>query len=339
MYDGLGDLNMRNKIPFRQNDWVKTDDGWSITFDCPVVYHGDIPFLEVEAVQNETVTLNGKVLMDKKEGLFHIPLDQLMRAAGNELHITGDPAAVSILLVPKSHFYLHENGEPSLACMTRSVPDDGTILVNGTIKDPHEGDGLRYTLYAADGLVCDQVEVDASIQDPVSLYTGVPVLWNGVKDPEMYYISAQLIRRGCIQDEVGIPCGVRSFSVNEKGEFLLNDELYPLRIKVIDVRVDLAQLQIWKSEGITAIYNRCDRQDPAFLQLCDYLGLVVFEQIRHMDSQLNQGGSHPSLCFWVVSEEDAGELQALRMKDLTRLTVMEQDLTDQDGTLFIKMEF
>lgn len=331
---------MRNRIPFKKDGWMKTEDGWTITFACPVVYHGDIPFLEVEASDKETVTLNGKVLIDHKEGLFHVPMDKVMKAADNQLTVTGNPAAVTILLVPKSHFYLHENGEPSLDCMTRSLPDEGTILVSGSIKDPVEGDGLRYTLYAADGLVCDQVEVDASNQDPVSLYTGKPVFWNGVRDSRMYYISAQLIRRGRIQDEVGIPCGLRSFSLDVQGRFLLNGTEYPLRMATVDERIGLESLKVMKEQGVTAIYHRAADSHPAFYTWCDYLGLIVLERIDPLSFHTSRVANHPSICLWVAPSGTDGEtMQSLRMKDLTRLTISEDDIKNENGDVKISMKF
>jgi Beta-galactosidase/beta-glucuronidase len=54
-------------------------------------------------------------------------------------------------------------------------------------------------------------------------------LWNGVKDPYLYTVTAELIQNNGVCDEISARFGCRSFSVDPNKGFFLNGESYPLR--------------------------------------------------------------------------------------------------------------
>ncbi len=80
-------------------------------------------------------------------------------------------------------------------------------------------------------------------------------LWNGVKDPYLYSLTAQLCRGQDVLDEVTVSCGIRTFSFDANKGFFLNGVSYPLR--------GVSRHQDWKGIG-NAISRKQMEQDMQY---------------------------------------------------------------------------
>ena len=325
---------MRNRVTFKKSDWQEADGSWNLSFACPVVYAGDLPFLEIEAAQPVSVKFNGSCLVEKRSGLLRIPVDRLMKAADNELEVIGDVEGISLLLVPKSHFYVPENGEPLIRARTRSLAEEGTVMASGTVKDAAAGDRLKFTLYDPEGCLVDQVEVDARNGEPVALYVNRPRLWQANEPADLYYLSAQLIRAGKIRDEAGIPCGLRSFGVDADGSFTLNGCRTALFVREVDRQLNKDELNELKKSGVNCLYLKVHQNDPLFYTRCDASGIVLLEKLEDASLQVALASDHPSVCFWVADDEKYPEMA---MIDPTRLVLPESQIRIDQGRLDMKM--
>jgi beta-galactosidase len=93
---------------------------------------------------------------------------------------------------------------------------------------------LRVTLRDAEGRIVAErsqpvrlAASEASITS-LSLLVPKPHLWQGVQDPYLYRLSAELLVDAAVTDAVELPLGLRQFKVDPERGFLLNGQPYPL---------------------------------------------------------------------------------------------------------------
>lgn len=159
-----------------------------------------------------------------------------------------------------------------------------------------------------------------------------PHLWNGVPDPYLYTVTAQLLRDGKLLDQVEQHIGFRSYRVDPKTGFWLNGKPYRLHgvnrhqdrldkgwaISDADHRQDA---QIIAELGCNAVRLAHYQHSQTFYDLCDQRGLIVWAELPlidkmepdnsalrvNLDQQLTelitQSFNHPSICFWSLFNE------------------------------------
>lgn len=154
-------------------------------------------------------------------------------------------------------------------------------------------------------------------------------LWNGVADPHLYRVEAELVADGNVCDRASAEVGFRYFSVDAKKGFYLNGKPYPLRgvsrhqdrpvkgnaISKADHEQDIALI---KEIGANTIRLAHYQHDDYFYSLCDKYGMVVWAEVpyisRHMNGAddnikqqmkelIGQQYNHTCICFWGVSNE------------------------------------
>ncbi len=154
-------------------------------------------------------------------------------------------------------------------------------------------------------------------------------LWNGVVDPYLYTVRAELTAGGTVVDAIEQRVGFRAFSFDPKKGFFLNGKSYPLRgvsrhqdrpnkgnaLSRADHEEDMA---IIKEIGANTIRLAHYQHDDYFYDLCDKAGMIVWAEIpyisRHMpDANDNatqqmrelicQQYNHPCIVTWGVSNE------------------------------------
>ena len=154
-------------------------------------------------------------------------------------------------------------------------------------------------------------------------------LWNGLKDPYLYQLNAELLHAGQRVDYQEISFGCRTFSFDKDRGFLLNGESYPLRGvsrhqdrkgvgNAITKEMMREDMDIIKEIGANTIRLAHYQHDQYFYELCDKEGIVVWAEIpyitKHMPkarantvSQLSelivQNYNHPSIICWGLSNE------------------------------------
>ena len=300
-------------------------------------------FLEINGANSSAVvSLNGKKLMSHDGGYstFRVRLSDDLKdentleiAVDNSLSSRVYPQTadftfygglyrdVRIISVPSSHFSLEWFGTPGI----KATPDPkGTLEVESFVEG--EYDAIRYTLLDRDGKT---VKEETRKETKIKLSVPSPHLWNGRKDPYLYTIKVELLKKDEVLDSVEAEIGFRSFSIDPERGFILNGEEYPLR------GVSRHQDRIGKGNAITKEDHEEDmaliaevgantirlahyQHDQYFYQLCDRYGMVVWAEIpyisQHMPggrentiSQMKelicQNYNHPSIVVWGLSNE------------------------------------
>ena len=154
-------------------------------------------------------------------------------------------------------------------------------------------------------------------------------LWNGLKDPYLYKIVANLSKNNVIVDQIEKNIGFRSYHIDPKKGFYLNGNLYPLRgvsrhqdrpIKgnCLSKENHEEDINLIKEVGANTIRLAHYQHDDYFYDLCDKYGFVVWAEIPYISEHLAKGDEnansqmkelivqqyhHPSICFWGISNE------------------------------------
>lgn len=174
------------------------------------------------------------------------------------------------------------------------------------------------------------VEAGGSYQFSQDLVVSDPHLW-GIDDPYLYNLVTEVYEDGVKVDEVENNAGIRTIDFKADG-FYLNGERVYLRganrhqayQNVGDAAPDSMQyrdaLQI-KQNGFNAVRAAHYPQDPAFLEACDELGIVVIEcqpgwqnftntqtfydrTIRDTREMIRRDRNHPSVILWEAWQTD-----------------------------------
>ena len=228
---------------------------------------------------------------------------------------------VRLISLPSSHFSLENLGTPGI----KATPDvKGTLDVE--VEVDGEYDSIQYTLLDREGKV---VAEENSRETKVTLSVSSPHLWNGRKDPYLYYIKAELLKGEERLDEVGSEIGFRSFRIDPERGFILNGEEYPLRgvsrhqdrkdkgnaISKEDHEEDMALIM---EVGANTIRLAHYQHDQYFYHLCDKNGIVVWAEMPYISQHMSQGRentisqmkelitqnyNHPSIVVWGLSNE------------------------------------
>ncbi|MCL2796457.1 MAG: glycoside hydrolase family 2 protein [Firmicutes bacterium] len=154
-------------------------------------------------------------------------------------------------------------------------------------------------------------------------------LWNGLDDPFLYTVKAELIVASEVVDEVVERCGFRSVEIDPKKGFFLNGKSYPLRGvcrhqdrpevgNAISKEDQDEDMDIILEMGANTVRLAHYQHDQYFYDLCDEKGLVVWAEIPYISEYLPNGDenalsqmrelvsqnfNHPSIVCWGVSNE------------------------------------
>ncbi len=193
-------------------------------------------------------------------------------------------------------------------CTCGSVSDSASVVVETTLYDP---DGLlcmqkqtitgntenkAVGIKSVDGL-SSEAESNLAFYDSDSVsyqivtqdfeITG-PKLWK-LEEPSLYKIVTKVFETGIQQDEVTMETGLRNIAFDCEKGFLLNGE----RVKLNGVCIHhdggcvgaAVHPQIWerrltklKNMGVNALRTAHNPPDPALLDLCDRMGMMVMDE-------------------------------------------------------------
>lgn len=338
------------------NDYFRGSCVYAVKADRPV--DGDQVWLEIEAASlNADVYVNGIYAVRHEGGYsaFRVDCTKLLKEKENLIVIRVDNSDngyvypqmadftfygglyrnVSFITVPETHFDLDYYASPGVICSAdleyAEHVNEACVTAKAWVKNPKEGDLVQFTIYNADGHVV-AVECAEASEEVVSRITiGNPHLWNGTRDPYLYKVTAQLIRNEEYLDQVTVPLGIRTFSVDSQKGFLLNGECYPLRgvsrhqdkegignaLSREDMRMDA---ELIREVGANTVRLAHYQHSRYFYDLCDRMGLVVWAEIPFISSMntdprghencisqlkelIYQNYNHPSICFWGIANE------------------------------------
>ena len=234
---------------------------------------------------------------------------------------------VEFLIVPKVHFDLDHYGGQGVMVSAQVQDKKGLLHVRAytNVKDM-ESAGLKicYELKDADGNTAGCGEGGDTVIEIPDAH-----LWNGIKDPYLYRLTAQIRQGGTVLDEICIPCGIRTFSIDPDTGFFLNGVSYPLRgvsrhqdYKGCGNAISYEQMEkdmeLIREVGANTIRLAHYQHDQHFYDLCDKYGMVVWAEIPYISEHMPEGRentffqmkelivqnfNHPCIVTWGLSNE------------------------------------
>lgn len=231
---------------------------------------------------------------------------------------------VEFLIVNEAHFDMDYYGGIGMKYSTEVEGTTAKIHAQMYLSEAAKGKKIRVELFGADGkLVAENQGRDVILTVP-----GVH-LWDGLEDPYLYKIRAQLVSEDVVIDEICCNCGVRTFEFRPKDGFYLNGRPYPLH--------GVSRHQDWKGLGNAIDTVKMDRDmdmiremgantirlahyqhSQYFYDLCDKYGLIVWAEIPYISEHMPNGRentfsqmreliiqnyNHPSIVTWGISNE------------------------------------
>ena len=234
---------------------------------------------------------------------------------------------VEFLIVPKVHFDLDHYGGQGVMVSAQVQDKKGLLHVRAytNVKDM-ESAGLKicYELKDADGNTAGCGEGGDTVIEIPDAH-----LWNGIKDPYLYRLTAQIRQGETVLDEICIPCGIRTFSIDPDTGFFLNGVSYPLRgvsrhqdYKGCGNAISYEQMEkdmeLIREVGANTIRLAHYQHDQHFYDLCDKYGMVVWAEIPYISEHMPEGRentffqmkelivqnfNHPCIVTWGLSNE------------------------------------
>ena len=238
---------------------------------------------------------------------------------------------VDFVVLSEKHFDMDYFGGSGIKVTPEVEDGRGILKVHAFTNVKDEKGAVVLSLKDADGNVVATAEGTLNLAGELQATMTVEEvhLWDGVKDPYLYELCAQLSDEDQITDEVTVNCGFRTFSVDPDKGFFLNGRSYPLR--------GVSRHQDWKGLGnaITCAHMEKDMElirevgantirlahyqhNQYFYDLCDKYGMVVWAEIPYISAHMPEGRentffqmrelivqnyNHPSIVTWGLSNE------------------------------------
>lgn len=209
---------------------------------------------------------------------------------------------------------------------------------NGGTASEEQGEIIVETgIYAPDGSLCMQertAQNAADVREELlfcqDFVLKSPVLWD-TENPALYKAVTKIYKDGLLLDEVCTVTGFRNVSFDSNRGFLLNG----VRVKLNGVCIHhdggcagaAVHPQIWerrleklKAMGVNAIRMSHNPPDPALLDLCDRMGLMVmdeaFDEWRIMKGKELGSNTHESRGYseWFDSCHEA-DMRTMLLRD------------------------
>lgn len=222
--------------------------------------------------------------------------------------------------------------------------NEASVSVESTIKndsDNNKNIEIESRLYNpqgdAVGITRNKIAVNANeeIVQKHLIRVESPLLWSP-EEPNLYYVTVNLIQDGKIIDQMNSQIGIRSIKVDaEKGLTINGKPVFlkggcmhhcngPLGSKAID-RAEERRVELMKEHGYNAIRSSHNPPSPAFLDACDRLGMLVMDEAfdcwnvgkmpmdyhlyfkqwwqKDVESWIKRDRNHPSVIFWSIGNE------------------------------------
>lgn len=324
------------------NDYYRGKCVYKYTFDNPQEKSNQLIFLEFTGVSMTcTVYLNNKRISEHKGGYstFRVELTPELREE-NVLVVEVDNRErfdiypqradftfyggiyrdVNLIIVPENHFDLTYHGSPGI----KVTPEINLEKKTANIKVESWVSGTaKLAQFSVDGQTKESEVINNYAA--VSFLLESPHLWDGINDPYLYEVVANLDSG----DQISTKFGCRHIEFHPQSGFKLNGNDYPLRGvsrhqdfegigNALHKEHHDLDMELIKEIGANTIRLAHYQHDQYFYDLCDKHGLIVWAEIPYITQHMNEGYensisqmrelvlqnyNHPSIVTWGLSNE------------------------------------
>ncbi len=227
-------------------------------------------------------------------------------------------------------------------------PHYADVRIAATIKNDTNSEkhiAVKHTIYDANQIkiasidTVKRINANSNILSEVTMTITDPVRWD-VDNPHLYKVITEISDDEHTLDTVSNTFGVRSMRFTADNGFYLNDKRVQFKGvnlhhghgplgTVFNKQAMQRQLEIMKNMGCNAIRTSHNIPAPELLDLCDEMGLLVFDEIfdkydgkadimdttnfdhfahRNIRNFVVRDRNHPSIFIWSVGNE-IGDVQ------------------------------
>ncbi len=233
---------------------------------------------------------------------------------------------VNVITVPKTHFELEYCGGPGIKVTPEVKGSSAEVEAEAYISGKEKCD-VKFTVKSDEAVIAEAI-VSSDSAKAVLTIDNVH-LWDGLDDPFLYEMTAELLSNGEVLDTISTRFGCRTFEIDPEKGFILNGRSYPLRgVSRHQDRPEIGNALTEKEHredidlicelGANTIRLAHYQHSQTFYDLCDERGLVLWAEIpyisKHMPTGLEntlsqmkelivQNYNHPSIFVWGLSNE------------------------------------
>jgi beta-galactosidase len=219
-----------------------------------------------------------------------------------------------------------------------------TLMANVRIRNDQAAPvdvSVDTVVVGADGAVAARLSASATLAAgatsslPASVAVANPHLWNGVADPYLYTVYAEVSAGGVVTDVVPVPFGFRFYAVGAADGFSLNGQsvdLHGVNRHQDRLNMGWAITDAQHDEDMALIrelganFVRLSHYENAehFHDLADRAGIVLWAEIplvnentnsvafidnavQQMTELIRQNYNHPSVLFWGIGNEQRSD--------------------------------
>lgn len=328
------------------NDYFRGTCLYRKNFHKPRSYRdGERVFLEFNgAAMTASVTVNGKLLKTHDGGYstFRVDITDVIKDE-NQIYVAVDNSEndrvypqkadftfygglyrdVNLVCVPASHFELEKDGTPGIKVTPEVKGGNAEVTVEAWVCG-----NARKVHFSIEGIKALDADVVDGKAEAVFLLEDVR-LWDGIRDPFLYTVKAELLADSGITDCVQARFGCRSFSFDKEKGFILNGRPYPLRGvsrhqdrtgvgNALTEEMHKEDMEIIKEMGANTIRLAHYQHAQYFYDLADETGMIVWAEIPYITQHMENGRqntldqmrelitqcyNHPSIVCWGLSNE------------------------------------
>ncbi len=235
---------------------------------------------------------------------------------------------VKIICVNKTHFDLDYFGSPGIMITPEIKGADALVKATAFVSNGSDAKVLFKIFDGETEIASDEIPVADGKAD-CSLTISNVHLWNGIKDPHLYSMTAALLLNSVEVDGISSKFGCRYFEVDPQKGFILNGKEFPLRGvsrhqdypekgNALTLQDHQRDIELICEVGANTIRLAHYQHSQDFYNLCDEKGLVIWAEIpyisRHMPDGLDntvsqmrelvvQNYNHPCIVTWGISNE------------------------------------
>ena len=249
---------------------------------------------------------------------------------------------VHLILTPPVHIDMLDSAGPGVYATASNISAERAaiaVMVRVTNDSPKpENTSVRCRILDGKGRVVTEestpvvIAAGTTMPATISLSLAHPHLWDGVRDPYLYKIVAEIVEGAAPRDSVSVPLGVRTFRIDPDKGFFLNgrhisvhgvDYFHSERpgkgtaVSISDIDGDFDILHELGATGIRMVHF----QHPArAYDDADRDGLVVWTEIplnsavdpshafqknilQQLRELIRQNYNHPSIFLWGLGNE------------------------------------
>ena len=233
---------------------------------------------------------------------------------------------VNIITVAKIHFELEYYGTPGMKITPTVTGENAKVDVKAYVTGKDKCD-VKFTIKDGENVVAEKVVSSANAEETFVIEN--VHLWDGLKDPYLYTMEAELILDGEVIDNISSRFGCRTFKVDPEKGFILNGREYPLRGvsrhqdrpvigNALTEKEHKEDIELIKELGVNTIRLAHYQHSQTFYDLCDENGFVLWAEIPYISKHMATGHdntisqmkelivqnyNHPAIFFWGLSNE------------------------------------